>query len=474
MIGLLICAALAVSSQDTVATGAAPVPITLEQALKIALSESPSVKIADKEIQRTGYSRRGTYSALFPVIDGSANYQRTIKKQVMYMDIDMGSIMGGGGETSGETSPSSSESPLPTKGGIEVGRWNTWSAGVTAAMPLVNAQLWKSLKISDVDVELSVEKARSSRLQVVEQVKQAYFVCLLARDAFNVYKGVYENAVANLNQIQKKYNVQKASELELTRAKTTLANAVPNVYDAESAAYISLWQLKAVMGINLEENIDVTGTLGDYSDYMFLDLVTLENEEEGMGLDKNSTLKQLALQAEQLSHSIKLQQYANIPSLALAFSFNMNAMTNDFKFNEFQWSPYSYAGLSLSIPIFAGGKRASAIKQAKIQAQELDIQRENTERQLKIAIRQDLNTMETATKSYSAAVSAVESATKAYSIAVKSYDVGRSTLTDLNDAQLALTQAQLSVSQAIYNFLVAKANLEVVLGADFTEDVEQN
>ena len=78
--------------------------------------------------------------------------------------------------------------------------------------------------------------------------------------------------------------------------------------------------------------------------------------------------------------------------------------------------------------------------------------------------------MDTSMKSYASARSAVESAEKAYAIASKSYNVGRSTLTDLNDAQLALTQARLGVCQAVYNFVVAKANLEGALGADFISE----
>ena len=84
---------------------------------------------------------------------------------------------------------------------------------------------------------------------MVNQVKQAYFSCLLSKEAFNVYKSVYENALENFNQTQRKYNVQKASDLDLARAKTALANAVPNVYNAESSVILALWQLKAVMGI---------------------------------------------------------------------------------------------------------------------------------------------------------------------------------------------------------------------------------
>lgn len=438
--------------------------ISIEQALEIALSENASVKVADMEVLRTGYARKGSYASLFPQIDGNAAYQRTIKKQVMYMDFDMPGM--GGGEGEGDSSSSSSSSSSAAASGFEVGRWNTWSAGVSASMPLVNAQLWQSLKISDMDVELAVEKARSSKLEMVKQVKQAYFACLLAKEAFGVYKSVYENALANLEQTQRKYNAQKASELDLARAKTSLANAIPNVFDAENSVVLSLWQLKAVMGVDLSEEIDVDGTLLDYDDELLEVSVCMEQPD----LSGNSSLRQLDIQAQQLAASIKAQEYASLPSIALSFSYSINAMTNDFKFNTYRWSPYSYVGLSLQVPILAGGKRANAVRQARVQADELAVQTQETERQLRIAIRQCLNTMDTAVKSYSSALSAVESAGKAYDIASKSYSIGKNTLTDLNDAQLALTQARLTSSQAVYNYLVAKANLESHIGADFTNE----
>ena len=442
-----------------------PTVLTLDQAIQIALSENIAVRVADKDIERAEYARKGTYASLFPQLDGSSSYSRTIKKQVMYMDFDMGSFGGGGGadDAGAETKAGSDGGKSSSGGGIEVGRWNTYSAGVQASMPLVNAQLWKSLEISGQDVELAVEKARSSRLETVTQVKQAFYGVLLAKEAFNVYKEVYENALDNFTQTEKKYNVDKASELEYQRAKSTVQNAIPNVYDAENAVVLGLWQLKAVMGIDLDEDIDVAGSLMDYSNSMLRDIFT----NDDVSLENNSTLRQLAIQAEELANTVKMQQYASLPSLALSFSYSINAMANDFKFNTYNWSPYSAAGLSLSIPIFAGGRRSNAVKQTINQRDQLLLQSENTERQLRVAIRQYLNQMETAMKNFNAAEAGVETARKAYDIAAKSYNLGRSTITELNDAQLALTQALLAQSQAVYNFIVAKANLEQTLGNDF-------
>ena len=461
------------------------VVISLDDALKIALSENVAVKVADKEIERSEYAKKGTYSSLFPQVSGSGSYQRTIKKQIMYMDSDSEEDGEGGGfgmlsslapyfvrinELSaiqgmplivpGESDTSDSNS------GFAVGRWNTYNYGISAQMPLVNAQLWESIRISGQAVDLAVEKARSSRLDMVTQVKQAYYAVLLAKEAFNVYKDVYENAVENFVQTERRYNAEKASELEYTRAKSVVAGAIPNVYNAESSVILALWQLKAVMGVDLERNIDVAGSLEDYSAQMFRDI----HDNDDPSLDYNTTLRQLEIQADQLASTIRMYKAAYLPTLSAAFAYSMIAMTNDFKFSEYKWSPYSYVGLNLNIPIFTGGKRHYDVKQAKVQAVELDLQRIETERQLRIAIRQYLNTMETSMNSYNAAVEAYNLARKAYDIAAKSYKVGKGTITDMNDAQLTLTQASLQQSQAVYNFIVAKSNLEKTLGYDFIDD----
>ena len=465
--------------------------LTLEDALKIALSENVSVKVADMEIQRQEYARKGTYASLLPQVNGSGSFQRTIRKQVMYM--------GGGSSKEGEDSgggmasmyasilepvmyyieqlmaqhpgaiapyvPKPSEETSSSDNGIQVGRSNTFNVGVNASMPIVNMQLWESLKLSGDQVELAVEQARESRLGTVASVKQAFYAILLAKEAHNVYNSVFENALENFRLTEMRYNAQKASELDYTRAKSNVSAAIPNLYNAENSVEIALWQLKAVMGVDLDMNIDVAGSLEDYALTMFRDIT----EGSEATLDRNSQLRQLTAQAEMLAKQIRTQQYAYLPTLSLAFAYSYNAMTEDFDFKNYRWTPYSYVGLSLSVPIFSGGQRYNAIRQTRVQADELDLQRVNAERQLRIGIRQSLGTMDTAMRSYDAAKEALESAQKAYDIAVKSYQLGKSTLTDLNNTELVLTQSKLAVSQAIYNFVIAKAGLEQTLGYDFNQ-----
>ena len=406
--------------------------ISLDQAIEIALEESNSVKIADLTIEKSGYSRKGTYAALYPNITASGSYQRTLKKQVMAMDF--------GGQSME----------------ISVGKWNNVNAGITATMPLINAQLWQSLKLSALDVEIAVEQARSSKISMISQVKQAYYAVLLAQQVYEVYKDVYENAAKNLERTEQNYNAGKASEYEYLRAQVNVKNAEPNMYSAMMAIDLAIWQLKAVMGVDLAAKIGVQGNIDQYKDEMMS--YNLSNE---MSLENNTTLAQLQLQSQQIERTIKMTKYQYIPTLSASFSYNYIAMGDDFKF---KWNPYSVAGLSLNIPIFDGFSKRNNIRQYQATQDILQLNIEDTERNLRIAFKNYENQIETYMKNYAAAESTLEVAQRSYDIAERMYQLGKATLLELNDAQLALVQAQLTMSQAVYNFMVTKASMEELAG----------
>jgi len=357
--------------------------ISLDQAIEIALDESRTIKIADISIEKSGYAKKGTYAALYPNINANGSYQRTIKKQVMAMDF--------GGQSME----------------IAVGKWNNVNAGVSAAMPLINAQLWQTLKLSALDVELAVEQARSSKISMVAQVKKAYYAVLLAQQVHDVYKEVYDNAVKNFESTEQLYNAGKTSEYEYLRASVNVKNAEPNVYSSLTAIELAIWQLKAVMGIDLETRIGVQGNIDQYKDEMMSYTITSDD----VNLENNSTLAQMAIQNQQLERTIKMTKAQYIPTLSASFSYNYIAMGDDFKF---KWNPYSVAGLSLNIPIFEGFYKRNTIKQYKASQNMLELSIEDTERNLRVAFKNYENEITTYMKNYAAAESTVEMAQRSY------------------------------------------------------------
>ena len=410
--------------------------ISLDQAIEIAMEESNSIKIADLTIEKSGYSKKGTYASLYPNITATGSYQRTLKKQIMAMGI--------GGQAME----------------IEVGKWNNMNAGVSASMPLINAQLWQTLKLSALDVELAVEQARSSKISMVAQVKKAYYAVLLAQQVYDVYNSVYENAAKNLERTEQNYNAGKSSEYEYLRAQVNVKNAEPNVYSSLMAIDLAIWQLKAVMGIDLNAKIGVQGSIDQYKD----DMLSFNLSSSRISLDNNSTLVQLDLQNKQLERTIKMTKYQYIPTLSASFSYSYIAMGDDFKF---KWNPYSVAGLSLNIPIFDGFSKRNNIRQYQATQNILELNIEDTERNLKIALKNYDNQIATYMKNYAAAESTLEMAQRSYDIAERMYELGKATLLELNDAQLALVQAQLTMSQAVYNFMITKASIDELAGIEF-------
>ena len=412
--------------------GSETLRLTLDQALEIALSESNTVKIADMTVEKSGYAEKGSYSALYPNISANGSYQRTLKKQVMVMDM--------GGQAME----------------IKVGRDNSINATATASMPLVNAQLWESLKLSGMDVELAVEQARSSKIALVKQVKQAFYAVLLAQKSHEVVANVYENAQKNYEKTLQRFNVGKASEVEHLRAQVTMMNAEPNVSSAENAVLLATWQLKAVMGIDLDTNIEVVGDLNDYTAQMLTPYVSEDD------LSNNSSLLQLGIQGRMLESTIRMQKKQYLPTIAASINYNYSAMGDE----ELRWFPSSTAAVSLSIPIFDGFQKHYSIKQSKINKNMLDLQREDAERNLRIGIRNYNDQMALCVKNYQAAEATVEIAQKSYDISEKMYEVGKATLVELNDAQLALQQAQLTQAQAVNNFMVTTASLDELIGKE--------
>lgn len=423
--------------------------LNLSKALEIALSENPTVKVADKEIEKKKYAQKGSYAALFPQISFAADYNRTLKKQVMYMDgFDMGST----------EMPEGTEAVDMSKG-IEVGRDNNWSLGFNASMPLVNASLWKSLSISALDVELSVEQARSSKISMVNQVKKSFYSVLLANDSYRVFKESYDNAMENYLDIKKKYEQGTVAEYDLIRADVTVKNSEPNMLQALNSLTLAKWQLKALLGMDLETEIDCEGTLVDFETELFADFLSTDTT-----LAENTDLKQIDLQAEQLKKTLMMQKFDYLPTLSLTGLYQWTSMNNDFKFKDYQWNPYSMIGVSLSIPIFSGGSKYHKIKQTQVSMLQMDLQREDTKRNLQLAIKQYMDNMNTCIKKFDAAQKGVEQANRGYLIAQKRYDTGAGTLLEMNDAELALTQSKLNFNQSIYDYMVAKSDLEKVLG----------
>ncbi len=416
--------------------GAPKVTMSLDDCISAALSQSPTVKVADMELTRYDYSRKETLAALLPKIDFALSYQRSIELQSMRMDL--------GGQSQQ----------------IKMGSDNTWNTGFTASLPLVAPTLWKSLSLSSTQILQAAESARTSRLQTVNAVSQAYYSLMLALASREVIISNYETARLNADLYAKRFAQGTASEYDVLRANVQVSNLEPDLLQADIAVNRCKLQLCVLMG--LDANVDITPA------------TTLEAMEQAMHpasgeaypLDANPSLRSLDLQRKLASQNTALKKMAFLPTLGASFNVNWLALSNGSPFRGQQFSPYSNVGLQLQVPVFSGGSRWYGLKQAKVQQAELELQREDLVNTLRMQVDLAVEDIDRQARQVVSSRRGVAQAEKARSIMQKSFEIGAATYLELRDSEVAEMSARLVYLQAIHSWLSASSELDLLLGRE--------
>lgn len=419
----------------TAAPAQGAVVLTRDECVRIALEQNPTIRVADMEIKRMDYSKRETVAQLFPTLDFALNYQRSIQLQTMKM--------GMGGQTQS----------------IKMGMDNQWNMGFTLAVPVIAPQLWKSLDISDTQILITAENARASRLDMAEAVSKAYYAWLLANDSKAVLQQNYDNARFNADLYAKRFALGTATEYDVLRSEVQVKNVEPDLLQADIAIKQAKLQLKVLMGMDFTVDIAPAVKLADYQKDMYDYTSSLSTE-----IWDNTSMRTLALNTRLASQTLDLKKRAFIPTMAASFNLAWSSISNGNMFKHLEFNPYSTVGFTISVPLLSGGSRYFGVKQAKVQLDEMQFERENLARNLRMQVDLAVDNINKEVRQIDTSAEGVRQAVKAHQIMQKSFEIGAGTYLDLRDAELGETQARLGYYQAIYNYLVSTAELETLLG----------
>ncbi|MDE6378829.1 MAG: TolC family protein [Muribaculaceae bacterium] len=412
------------------------IPISREECIDIALGQSPTIRIADLEVKRVNYSKRETVGNLLPQIGFSLSYQRSIELQTIRMN------MGGQSQK------------------LKMGSDNTWNTGFSLSLPIIAPTLWKAISVSDTQIAQNIESARSSRLELVNQVNKAYYALMLAISSKDVIKQQYDIAKYTAEIYRKQFEQGTASEYDVLRSEVQVRNIEPSLLDADIAVKQCQLSLNVLMGIDDALNLYPSVTMEDMQQDMYAYLM------ETKSLAGNSSLRSLELQQKMAKQNVDMKKLAWLPTLGASFNVNWLSLSNGPMFKDVDFSPYSSIGVSLSLPIFSGGTKWYQLKQAQVQQTELELQRENLVNSLNMQVDLALDNINRQAKQIDSSKEGVRQAKKAHDIMLKSFQIGAASYLQLQDSELANSSAQLSYLQSIYNYLVSTSELDLLLGKD--------
>ena len=410
--------------------------LTLDKAIELALNDNPTMKIAEQEITLKEVAKKEAWQSLLPTasLDGTISY-----------DIKVAEFVIGGNR-------------------VKMGKdgTNTWNGGINISLPLYAPAIYSTIKMSKKDIELAVEKGRGSKMELINQVKKAYYQLMLAQDSYDVLMASYKLTERNYNVVKAKYEQGKVSEYDKISAEVQHRSVWPNVVSSKNAVNLAKLQLKVLMGITADVDLAINDTLSNYEGNMQIDATSATQ----MSLDGNSTLRQIDLNGELLNQQRKML-YGNFhPTLALSGSYSYLARSNtNWEFYNYKWGNSSAINLSLSIPLFKASN-FTKLKTNKIQQTQLAENRINTERQLRMQVQGQLDKMAASAEQLETNKKSVELAQKEVSISEKRYEVGKGTILELNSSQVSLTNMQLTYNNSIYDYLVAKSEYETIIGKE--------
>ena len=417
-------------------TMAQTLDLNLQKAIEIAIAENPTIKIADKEIQLKEIADKEAWQSLLPTVTGQLALQHSI--QVAAIKTAMGEFkMGADGTT-------------------------TASAGLTMTLPIYAPAVYQNMKLTKEDIALAQEQARSSRLDLINQVTKAYYATLLSKDSRDVIQRSYDVAKKNYDVVEKKYQVGKVSEYDKISAEVQMRSMSSSVASAQTGLDLALLKLKVLMGINTDFDVVINDSLKAYEG-----IITLANAEASEGeLENNSSLRQLDMNMNLLKRSEKILRTNFLPTVGMQLSGTYQSYSNDdWNIFGYKYSPSSTLAFSVNIPIFTASNWTK-LKSNKVKMEQLADTRTNTSRQLSMAAQSYRKNMLTTITKLESDRQAVMQADKAVSISSKRYDVGKGTILELNQSETALTQAELTYHQGIYDYLVNKADLDYTLGRE--------
>ncbi|MBO5890034.1 MAG: TolC family protein [Alistipes sp.] len=420
--------------------------LSINEAIELALSDNPTVKVANLEIERYDYVRKQALASLYPSVDVSGQYSLAIRRQEMAQ-------------------------------GFSFGGKNTFNVGGSVALPLFVPAIYEQLKMTRTQMESAVESARATRIDMVASVRSAYYNVLLAEQSLSVLKEAIATTEKVVENTKSLYENGLASEYDYLTAEVQLSNLKPQVLQTENAIGLTKLQLKMYLSIPEGVDIAVVGTLDDFRDQVLL------NEDYSYDIEDNTTVRSLDIQAKMLKHQERLIQSSRMPSIA---AFGQISYIGQERVDlsglmgggmpraaageqsKFWWQAPISVGAQISIPIFAGFNKTNQLREVRNQMAQLNIQREYAEQGVRLQIEQAINTLLTARETMLSNELTVQQAEKAYNISLTRYNAGAGTILELNSSQLSLTQAQLSYSQSIYDYLSAYASYEKALGKEYS------
>ncbi len=413
-----------------------PQTLTLKDAITYALQNKAEAKKAKLQVEKGEYEIQEVRSRALPQVsaNGSLTYNPVLQTSV----IDAGAFGGTPGTF------------------IQAAFGQKWTsvAGVSLTQAIFDESVFIGLKAAKTTREYYQLNQQLTDEDIIERVSNNYYQVYVLRQKLIVLDSTYNNTVKVKNIIQGQFDNGLAKKIDLDRTLVRISNINTQRRQAINAVQVQENTLKFYMGMPIETKIVIPQTAFEVSPQA-LTAPDPTNRTTYLVLKKNEQLLELQKKAQIAAYYPSLSVTAGYNYIGQGMEFPLGGKPSDGVY----WSDYSSIGLNLKVPIFTGFGTRSKVRKADVDLRSLREDMANTKLSLdldyenaKVQMENSLVTIENQRQNAQLAQEVLDNTNN-------NYVQGLTSLTDLLDAENALTEAQNNYTTAILDYKLAEIQL---------------
>ena len=411
-----------------------PLPLALDEAIRLALRRSPQAIQAEGNEMASRAARVSAIGAIFP----SAS-------------LSMGRVYQFGGGTTRVNQNGEQ---------VEVASRPTSSTGLNMNMTLFDGgQRLFDLRRSKSAIEAAEANRVAVRYDVALQVKREFFAVLAALESQDAARVQMEQAEQQFRSSIAKVRAGVATRSDSLRGVIQVGNAQLALITAQNNLSSANAALTRIVGSEQPVTADPKSLLEN--------MAALPDSAELAGLAINGpAVEEARANLEAAEESRKASRAPYLPSLSASYSRSGSGVDPRFGLGS---DPYSYNGrlsFSLSYPVYNGFQREEQVVRARVAENNAQAAYRDAQLGAQQALTQNIGTLRSASQRVAVQVASVAAAEEDVRVQQQRYNIGASTLLDLLTSQTALAQAQQALIQARYDYRIARAELEALIGRE--------
>lgn len=448
-------------------------PANLLGLVRTALDTNQELRAAREAYVTAQEQVSEAWGNVMPSVDLNASYQRNIAPALNFLPAAIFD---------------------PTAGpddyiGVQFGADNVWNSTISVEQPLFRGNVLVALGAARRFEVLQSETVRGREQSVVTQVRTAYYGLLLAQEQARLTDNSVRRVRASLKETKALNAAGLTSDYDVLRLEVELANLEPNLRRAQNAVLQARRELAIVVNLDDHESLEVGGSLADMNlrdpsantpanrevlSFAGLDIAGADDIDEALevgltrAVEMRSDLRQLEL-TEELRHTeMRAEQATYLPEVTLFGNYIISAQDNGspsfFGRGDGQRADSKAIGVRVSFPIFQGFRRDARVDQKRAALRQAQA---NTSQGVQVARSQVRTIAETVEEAWLRATGqelAVQQARRGFEIATAQYTEGIGSQLELTDSEVALRQSEFNYAQAVYDYLVARAQLDEAVG----------